>query len=1171
MALPPAGTLMLLPNAALAGLACEAASLGDVEAMRLLVQAGVSANIGTPHDQRTPLHLAAASGNFAMAKFLMEECGATLQRDRFGLLPIHDAVQHGHVDLRRYLQGKKLHAQHEESANARKRSGSGDSVRELAGGEASNEMMSTVFELVVKEGVFSYTTVHSEVQHFFRGLALHPMYFEHFTPLQIAKHIHCLIAAKRVARATNHMSRLTFHFKSEDSGFFLTTIDCPEPTEAQKKTEVKVSEFLDDLWSGESGISLSFMASRGPLYQGGKERLGIFTMERRQFDMVHVAEDETSLEVLASAKFLKEKTRTAKEQYQVLMEDVVASRHGVVRIVPGSVYPGPYPGGFVLQFGTSETAGRHYFPEICQAMRFVGVSPLRFYMETFANGVITYSLFFPSAKEEQVRKLGRTIMYSAHLRSLPGRGDVIYAHVMEGRVSHEVGLYLLAAVKFVYTFFPKEQYVREYTTVHKVLENDPNSQRKLEALYKLCMTELLSTERIYDLIQRHLELAVRFFEDFKRIALGQATPQCNCELGKAIDATCAEPQDRQILRMFLTFNESVLMTNFFKAETPGAFAFRLNPKVVLKDRPVSLYPEIPYGIYLVSGRDFLGFHVRFRDVARGGIRLILSRDRAAYERSYATLFDEAYNLAFTQQMKNKDIPEGGAKGVILPDFQHSGPVPSSHSQNATAQRSCFTRYLDSLLDCMLPAQGGVYRGHMEGKAELLYFGPDENTANFMDLGAELARGRGYPYWKAITTGKSVKLGGVPHDTYGMTTASVHTYVTELLKALGEDEAAITKFQTGGPDGDLGSNEILVSKDKTIGIVDGSGVAYDPDGLSRTELVRLAKARLPINHFSRSFLGANGFLVTVDEVDVALPDGSTWRTGAELRDVFHLLPYATADLFVPCGGRPNAVNTDNVQKLFGKDGKPKFRMVVEGANLFFSDGARQVLEEAGVHVFKDASTNKGGVTSSSLEVFSALALSVQDHTEHMSYDPDQRNEPPEFYRTYVKQILEIVIDNAKCEFKAIWEANRQDHVPKIEATRRLSIKINRMSDSIQEMYKTTMSDIEKDSLTRSVLQRAVPPLMLSRLGLDNLLESVPSNYIGAMVGAWVASRFVYEHGINASEVSFYFFMRALTSSRVTEDGEAARMAPPRAAAKRPLEGDVADTPEPVAARPRLGSI
>ena len=32
---------------------------------------------------------------------------------------------------------------------------------------------------------------------------------------------------------------------------------------------------------------------------------------------------------------------------------------------------------------------------------------------------------------------------------------------------------------------------------------------------------------------------------------------------------------------------------------------------------------------------------------------------------------------------------------------------------------------------------------------------------------------------------------------------------------------------GGPDGDLGSNEILMGKEKLIGIVDGSGVLFDP--------------------------------------------------------------------------------------------------------------------------------------------------------------------------------------------------------------------------------------------------------------------------------------------------------------------------------------------------------
>lgn len=75
------------------------------------------------------------------------------------------------------------------------------------------------------------------------------------------------------------------------------------------------------------------------------------------------------------------------------------------------------------------------------------------------------------------------------------------------------------------------------------------------------------------------------------------------------------------------------------------------------------------------------------------------------------------------------------------------------------------------------------------------------------------------------TGKPPALGGIPHDVYGMTTLGVHTFKLGLLQALGKREEEMTKVQTGGPDGDLGSNEIKISKDRTIAVVDGSGVAY----------------------------------------------------------------------------------------------------------------------------------------------------------------------------------------------------------------------------------------------------------------------------------------------------------------------------------------------------------
>jgi glutamate dehydrogenase len=78
------------------------------------------------------------------------------------------------------------------------------------------------------------------------------------------------------------------------------------------------------------------------------------------------------------------------------------------------------------------------------------------------------------------------------------------------------------------------------------------------------------------------------------------------------------------------------------------------------------------------------------------------------------------------------------------------------------------------------------------------------------------------------------------------------------------------LQTGGPDGDLGSNEIKISFDKTLAVVDGSGVLYDRDGINRQELLRLANARQMVSNFDASKLGPNGFRVLIDEFNVKLP-------------------------------------------------------------------------------------------------------------------------------------------------------------------------------------------------------------------------------------------------------------------------------------------------------------
>lgn len=92
----------------------------------------------------------------------------------------------------------------------------------------------------------------------------------------------------------------------------------------------------------------------------------------------------------------------------------------------------------------------------------------------------------------------------------------------------------------------------------------------------------------------------------------------------------------------------------------------------------------------------------------------------------------------------------------------------------------------------------------------------------------------------------------------------------------------------------------------------------------------------IVNFDTSKLGGRGFRVLVDERGVRLPDGTLVEDGLVFRNEFHLNPLSSADLFVPCGGRPEAVDINNVDRLLSpKTGLPRFKYIVEGANLFFT--------------------------------------------------------------------------------------------------------------------------------------------------------------------------------------------------------------------------------------------
>ncbi len=232
--------------------------------------------------------------------------------------------------------------------------------------------------------------------------------------------------------------------------------------------------------------------------------------------------------------------------------------------------------------------------------------------------------------------------------------------------------------------------------------------------------------------------------------------------------------------------------------------------------------------------------------------------------------------------------------------------------------AAFKKYVDGLLDLMLanPAVVDYY-----GKDVILFLGPDEGTADLMEWAALRARQRGYKFWKAFSTGKPVAMGGIPHDLYGMTTNSVHEYVLGSLGKLGLKEETITKVMTGGPDGDLGSNEILLSKDKSWPSSTARASSTTPRASTARSSCGWPRPGKWSSTSDRKLLSTERLLrPRQGHATSRCPDGEQRRERARVPEhVPSPSQFQRPTIFVPCGGRPSSININNWTDLARRQG------------------------------------------------------------------------------------------------------------------------------------------------------------------------------------------------------------------------------------------------------------
>lgn len=945
-----------------------------------------------------------------------------------------------------------------------------------------------VIDQIEEKGFIPLEFIESETNWFYNELGIDDMYFQTESVPAIVNHILSLYAGKVAAFARDD-GRLEIRLDKEavDHAVYIDTSKPGVSVIDGPRYEQRIDEKYIDGSTSSSSYRVETFRSGSHLPGEKDQQLRCYFVYKCDFANPNPGSEEIRLNIIGEKRFLLKATLNTKEIYQEVMDKVVSRSGPVIEMFE---MDGSREKRLVIAYRQGSAMG--IFSALSDLYHYYGCTSSRKYVEQFSNGITIMSIY--------LRPLPPTAQTSKHppieaaIHQIMKEVSLLYCipqnkfqgHFATGRLSLQEAIYAHCVWVFVGHFL--NRLGSEYASLASML--DPNNSVHAEMLSKIkrrLRTETFTSDYILEIINKYPDLVRSLYLAFANTHYVQTRGERDDfiptlsylrltvdlvlddpGLTSLISKTVANEHDEMVMTAFRVFNASVLKTNFY-TPTKVALSFRLNPNFL----PEVEYPQSLFGMFLVISSEFRGFHLRFRDIARGGIRIVKSRNREAYSINARSLFDENYNLANTQQRKNKDIPEGGSKGVILLDVHHQDKV-----------KVAFEKYIDSIMDLLLPPTSPGIKDpivDLHGQEEILFMGPDENTADLVNWATEHARKRGAPWWKSFFTGKSPKLGGIPHDTYGMTTLSVREYILGIYRKLNLNPDSVRKLQTGGPDGDLGSNEILLGNEKYTAIVDGAGVLVDPFGIDKSELLRLAKKRAMISEFETSKLSPEGYRVLVDEMNITLPSGETVTNGMIFRNTFHLRSGKQFDIFVPCGGRPESIDLSTVHKLI-VDGKSTIPYIVEGANLFITQDAKLRLEKAGCILYKDASANKGGVTSSSLEVLASLSFDDESFVENMCIR-DNGAAPP-FYNAYVREVQETIRRNAALEFEAIWREHQQTGIPRSTLSDTLSIAITKLDEELQktELWQSA-------GLRKSVLEDALPQLLLEKIGLETIIQRV----------------------------------------------------------------------------------
>ena len=607
---------------------------------------------------------------------------------------------------------------------------------------------------------------------------------------------------------------------------------------------------------------------------------------------------------------------------------------------------------------------------------------------------------------------------------------------------------------------------------------------------------------------------------------------------------------KNILKQAMHFVDYCLKNNFYR-NNKSALCFRLDPKYLnyVPYNRREKFPELPYGVFFMQGMHFIGFHIRFKDLSRGGLRTVFPQRYEQMITERNNVFLECYNLALTQQKKNKDIPEGGAKGVVFlePYDQLLTEVQIYRKELKAAgleegeteeiikvykakqkveylyqtQRAFVHSFL-TVVNCL--EDGTLKAKHIVDywkKPEYIYLGPDENMHNIMiEWIASTSKRCGYkPGIAFISSKPSV---GINHKEYGVTSLGVNVYMREVLRYMEIDPTndPFTVKISGGPDGDVAGNQILnlykhfPSTAKLLAITDVSGTIFDPKGLDLSILADLFKEVKPLAAYPPKKLNDGGFLLDLQtkKEQTAFAQKTlcwkkqrgklveSWLSGSDMNHLFrHNLHQVKTDIFIPAGGRPRTLNETNYQDFLVK-GKPSSKAIIEGANLYLTPNARRELEKLGVIIIKDSSANKGGFICSSMEILAGLTTTEEEFLL-------EKNE-------LMPQILGIIEEKARDEAELLLKSRDETGEFLTDLSDQVSERINTYTYELLDYLESLpLASHPDDPLVKALLNFC--PALLSDKYRERVIQDIPEIHKKAIIACFFASRLVYKKGLRWS--------------------------------------------------------